>query len=455
MSIMNIGLSGLKSTQKALEVTSNNIANSSTAGFKEGRTEFAAVYNGGQRGGVTVSDIRENFSKGGSTVNTGYALDLAISGAGFFVVSDNGRVAYTQAGQFKLDNDKNIVNANNAKLQGYGISETIDPTTGKVTTNLVPGVMTDLKIEATNIPAQATSRVDFSLNLSSASNVITLPAAPAVFDPADGANYNYSQSTELFDSLGNSHTLTQYFNHLGNNEWAVTYYMNGNPLSAADIGGALGNVSTTTISALNTDGTAVAAAAVRLSFGTDGQLRPVADGTTGATPPDDNKDDFYNVREIVLSFTPPGALPMSVGVDMVKTTQFGSGFTMYQNDADGYTAGEYSGVSVTEDGSVYATFSNGATKLQGQLVLASFASVDGLENGNNTLWYATQASGNALYGTAAENRFGNILAGAYIGSNVDISEQLVDLMAFQQNYQANAKTISSADEMMQILFNAT
>lgn len=398
MSMFNIGLSGLKTTQKALEVTSHNIANSGTAGFKSGSAEFAAVYNGGQRGGVDVSDIKENFSREGGVVSTGSALDLAITGKGFFVVSENGRMAYTQAGRFDLDKDQNIINSSGNRLQGYGID---------AQGNLVPGVLTDLKIEAANIPAEVSTEVAFSLNLSSASDV--LPAAG--FDPAVGSSYNYSQSSEIFDSLGNSHTLTQYFIHTGPNTWETRYFVDGADLATPST----------------------------LTFDPSGQL------LTPATP-----------STVALSYTPTtGAAVMNFGVNLTNSTQFGSGFNIYENDADGFTAGEFAGVAIAETGEVFATFTNGETKLQGQVVLANFANVNGLETGNKTVWYATNESGAALYGTPDAGSFGALLSGAYVGSNVDISEQLVDLMAFQQNYQANAKTISSADEMMQILFSAT
>jgi len=396
--MFNIGLSGLKTTQKALEVTSHNIANSGTAGFKSGSAEFAAVYNGGQRGGVDVSDIKENFSREGGVVSTGSALDLAITGKGFFVVSENGRMAYTQAGRFDLDKDQNIINSSGNRLQGYGID---------AQGNLVPGVLTDLKIQAANIPAEASTEVAFSLNLSSASDV--LPAAG--FDPAVGSSYNYSQSSEIFDSLGNSHTLTQYFIHTGPNTWETRYFVDGADLATPST----------------------------LTFDPSGQL------LTPATP-----------STVALSYTPTtGAAVMNFGVNLTNSTQFGSGFNIYENDADGFTAGEFAGVAIAETGEVFATFTNGETKLQGQVVLANFANVNGLETGNKTVWYATNESGAALYGTPDAGSFGALLSGAYVGSNVDISEQLVDLMAFQQNYQANAKTISSADEMMQILFSAT
>ncbi|MEM7149318.1 MAG: flagellar hook-basal body complex protein, partial [Pseudomonadota bacterium] len=202
MSMFNIGLSGLKSTQTGLEVTSNNIANSGTAGYKNNTAEFAAVYNGSQRGGVKVANVKEDFVTGGEIVRTGNALDIAIDGQGFFAISENGRTAYTQAGQFQLDNDLNIVNANGGKLQGFGVSQ-VDG--GEPT--IVPGVLTDLKIEASNIEAQASTNINFNGNLSSSSDVIAYPTAPAVFDPKDGSQYNFSQSTEVFDSLGNSHVM--------------------------------------------------------------------------------------------------------------------------------------------------------------------------------------------------------------------------------------------------------
>jgi flagellar hook protein FlgE len=449
MSMFSIGLSGLSSTQKALEVTSNNIANAGTAGYKTTSTEFSALYSGGQRNGVNVSATSENFEKAGNLVGTGQSLDLAITGKGFFIISENGRLAYTQAGQFKMDgSDRSIVTNNGDKLQGYGIDDQ---------GNLVPGLLTDLKVEAGNIPAKATETINFSLNLNSGSDVIPLPPQVVVppattieaFDPKDGTSFNYSQSSEVFDSLGNSHTLTQYFNHAGGNEWDVVYYMDGKPLSAAAIGSATGIV------AKDDTGLDVAGVGViRMSFDTNGQLEPISALPAPITEPDNNVTDPYNVRELTIAFNPDGAAPMSIKLDLVKTTQFGSAFGLYENKADGYTSGEFSGVAVAENGEVYATFSNGEVKLQGQIALANFANPQGLETANNTTWYASQKSGEALVGVPSEGSFGGILAGSYMGSNVDISKQLVDLMSFQQSYQANAKTISTADEMMQVLFNA-
>lgn len=442
MSMFNIGLSGLKSTQTGLEVTSNNIANSGTAGYKNNTAEFAAVYNGSQRGGVKVANVKEDFVTGGEIVRTGNALDIAIDGQGFFAISENGRTAYTQAGQFQLDNDLNIVNANGGKLQGFGVSQVdgSDPT-------IVPGVLTDLKIEASNIEAQASTNINFNGNLSSSSDVIAYPTAPAVFDPKDGSQYNFSQSTEVFDSLGNSHVMTQYFNHTGSNEWQAMFFLDGKPLTQAQLS-ALG--ATTGTQAIDDGaGGSINAGTITLNFDTDGQMVPFSGDLTAVD------------LEVPITSTPgnaeitSGAAALNIALKFDGTTQFGSSFSVNENDANGYTSGAFSGVKVEDDGRVFATFTNGESKLQGQVVLASFANVDGLEQGSNTVWYQTEESGSALYGEPESGSLGKLLSGSFMGSNVDISEQLVGLMSFQQNYQANAKTISSADEMMQILFSNT
>lgn len=442
MSMFNIGLSGLKSTQTGLEVTSNNIANSGTAGYKNNTAEFAAVYNGSQRGGVKVANVKEDFVTGGEIVRTGNALDIAIDGQGFFAISENGRTAYTQAGQFQLDNDLNIVNANGGKLQGFGVSQVDggDPT-------IVPGVLTDLKIEASNIEAQGSTNINFNGNLSSSSDVIAYPTAPALFDPKDGSQYNFSQSTEVFDSLGNSHVMTQYFNHSGSNEWQAMFFLDGKPLTQ----GQLSALGATTGSQAIDDGAggSINAGTITLNFDTDGKMVPFSGDLTAVD------------LEVPITSTPgnaeitSGAAALNIALKFDGTTQFGSSFSVNENDANGYTSGAFSGVKVEDDGRVFATFTNGESKLQGQVVLASFANVDGLEQGSNTVWYQTEESGSALYGEPESGSLGKLLSGSFMGSNVDISEQLVGLMSFQQNYQANAKTISSADEMMQILFSNT
>ena len=233
--------------------------------------------------------------------------------------------------------------------------------------------------------------------------------------------------------------------------------MDGEPLPASALGTAAGGVTDTQDVVI--DGNIVAAGIVNISFDSDGQMQPLDPSFAPPVPPadaDSNELDPHHQREISLSFSVTGgAAPMSLTLDMAKTTQFSSNFSMIENDANGYPAGTFSGISVEEDGKIFATFTNGESKLQGQVVLASFANTNGLQSGDDTVWYETKESGNAIYSEPDSGAIGNLIAGAYVGSNVDISAQLVGLMSFQQNYQANAKTISSADEMMQILFSNT
>ncbi len=156
---------------------------------------------------------------------------------------------------------------------------------------------------------------------------------------------------------------------------------------------------------------------LRMTFGTDGQLRPL-DNPATLPAVINNTTDTAGRRKVSIGFTPDGASPMAIQLNLVKSTQFGSAFGLYENKADGFTSGEFTGVSVAEDGQVLATFSNGATKLQGQIALASFANPQGLESANNTMWYASEQSGAAIIGAAGEGSFGKLLAGSYMGSNV-------------------------------------
>lgn len=136
------------------------------------------------------------------------------------------------------------------------------------------------------------------------------------------------------------------------------------------------------------------------------------------------------------------------------STQFGSDFMVNRNDPTGYAAGEQTGIAVEKDGKIYATYSNGERMLQGQVVLANFTNLDGLRNVNGTSWIQTTESGTPVIGVAGTGQFGVLTAGALESSNVDLTQQLVELMEGQRNYQANTKVLSTDKELTQVLFNA-
>ena len=395
----NIALSGLDATNTELNTISHNIANASTYGFKGGRTEFAAVYNGMQPGGVEVASISQNFDKNGSVTGTGRAMDLAINGSGFFVTKDHmGQMLYTRAGVFGTDKN-NFVTANNgAKLQGYSVDNNA---------NLQTGSVGDIKVSTSSLNAKATDNLDFVANFDASATAVDQAIYP--FDSSDPNSFNSSYTTKVYDSLGNSHTVTQYFTKTSDNEWQVNGEVDGAPTTPAT--------------------------AQTVQFNTDGTLA----SPTGS----------FNV-----AFPAAGANAMSIDISLNGSTQFGAAFGVSTNNPNGYTSGELAGVRVEDNGMVYATYTNGQSQLQGQVVLADFANTQGLSKVSGTAWTQSFSSGAPIMGVPGTGTLGDLTPGALEGSNVDLTSELVALMTAQRNYQANAKTISTNDKLTQALFNA-
>ncbi|MCC0088257.1 lateral flagellar hook protein FlgEL [Aeromonas veronii] len=396
----SIGLSGLRAVNQELSIISNNVANASTAGFKSSRAEFAAIYGGGQAGGVEMNNVSQNFDRNGDMTRTGRGLDLAISGSGFFVLKDgSGQTSYTRAGMFQRDNANYLTTAGGTRLQGYTTDDA-----GK----LQSGVVGDIQVKAGSLPAKPSDKLEFVANLKADASII--PVDPK-FDPNKSNTFSYSQSSKVYDSLGTEHTVTQYFVKKGANAWDVHYSFNG-----ADV---------------------TPAAGAKMIFDPNGKL----DAGASTIPPS-------------LALKPAGASPIELQLDMSRVSQYASDFNATRNQSNGYTAGDLTGVRVDGDGGVYATFTNGQSLLQGQVVMANFTNPNGLLQTNNTSWQQSFSSGQPVLGAPGTGTMGKLTAGAYESSNVDLTGELVSLMTSQRNYQANAKTISSADKMSQILFNS-
>ncbi|MGL6414119.1 lateral flagellar hook protein FlgEL [Aeromonas veronii] len=395
----SIGLSGLRAVNQELSIISNNVANASTAGFKSSRAEFAAIYGGGQAGGVEMNNVSQNFDRNGDMTRTGRGLDLAISGSGFFVLKDgSGQTSYTRAGMFQRDNANYLTTAGGTRLQGYTTDDA-----GK----LQSGVVGDIQVKAGSLPAKPSDKLEFVANLKADASKIDQTVAANKFDPTKSETFNYSQSSKVYDSLGTEHTVTQYFVKTDPNKWDVHYSFNGKP----------------------------AGGVVNMVFNKNGTLE------SPASFPD-------------LELKPDGATEISLKLDMARVSQYASDFNATRNQSNGYTAGDLTGVRVDGDGGVYATFTNGQSLLQGQVVMANFTNPNGLLQTNNTSWQQSFSSGQPVLGAPGTGTMGKLTAGAYESSNVDLTGELVSLMTSQRNYQANAKTISSADKMSQILFNS-
>lgn len=402
----NIALSGLNATNTELNTISHNIANASTFGFKGSRAEFSSVYSGVQASGVEVASISQNFDKNGTVSSTGRAMDLAINGSGFFVTKDYmGQTLYTRSGVFQTDKNNFVVASNGAQLQGYSVDSN---------NTLMTGTVGDIKVSNASLAAKATSSMDFVANFDASASKIDSTTFP--FNPDDPKSFNSSYTTKVHDSLGNPHTVTQYFTKTettsGDVEWKVNIEVDG------------GSTALTAPTSAQT-----------VTFDSDGKL------AKPTTP--------FNI-----AFKASGAQDMSIDVDLTGTTQFGAAFGVSTNSPDGYASGELTGVRVEDNGEVYATYTNGQSLLQGQVVLADFSNPQGLNKVSGTAWTQSFSSGSPVVGAPGTGVLGNLTAGALEGSNVDLTNELVSLMTAQRNYQANAKTISTSDKLTQALFNA-
>jgi len=399
-----IALSGLNAASADLEVTANNVANVNTHGFKESRAQFSEVFAVGTQSvgssaagsGVRLSTVAQQFTQGNIDF-TDNALDLAIGGEGFFVLSDNGARSYTRAGAFGVDNEGFVVNAQGARLQAY-------PFAGNDLFNT--GTPTDLQLTTGAAPPQATAVADFGLNLPANASV---PANP-VFDPADPASFNHTTSVSVYDSLGAAHTATVYFiKDAAPNTWNTQVSIDGTPVAGGS----------------------------QIVFGTGGSLQLPAGG-----------------QMALGAYTPTtGAADITMSLNFASATQFGNAFGVNSLSQDGFTTGRLTGVSVDAEGIVFARFTNGQSTSLGKLALANFVNPQGLQQLGDTAWGESFQSGDALLGEAGTASFGNIQSGALESSNVDLTAQLVQMITAQRNFQANSQMISTADTITQTVIN--
>lgn len=508
----NVALSGLRAANQDLAVTGNNIANASTTGFKQSRAEFADVYAGSVLGtgsrspgsGVLVGAIAQQFGQGNISI-TNNSLDFAISGEGFFVLSDRGAPVYTRAGIFGLDQQGYIVGSNNARLQGFQAD---------VNGDILSGAPGDLRINTADIAPNATSAVDMRFNLDSASSVPALnsarpasvvgSAAPVVptaavpafdiamggvtttitladgladadaiasaintqlagsplngqvsasvndegrvvlarqgavnggetlavsgggavfgtapvasagraLDAASPGSYNWSTAAEVYDSLGNHHILTTFYRKESDNSWSVFASLDDQPVARL--------------------GTA--------EFTESGVLASV-NGNTAQTA--------LSSQWMVGG----GAAELEFAIDFAGSTQHGSAFSINALDDNGYAPGRLAGLTVSDSGIITARYTNGTQLALGQVALANFANPQGLTSIGNSQWASSFDSGQPVIGAPETASLGSIQSGALEDSNVDLSDQLVNLIIAQRNYQANAKTIETSNAVTQSIIN--
>jgi len=427
------GLSGLNTASKAIDSTSNNIANASTVGYKAGVAHFADVYANSLAGsgasqigiGVTLAAIQQQFTQGNITT-TNNPLDISINGAGFFRMDSNGAVTYTRNGQFHLDKNGYIVNDQAMRLTGY-------PALSGIITASTP---VPLQISASDLAPVATGSntsssfngVKANVNLDSRQTVPTSawadgPAAATVggWTP-DPLTYNFSTALSVYDTLGNAHTLTMYFRKAATaGDWNLYANIDG-----------------------TTNANSGAGALTTLHFDTSGQL---SSGNPAAIS--------INLNNVATSLgtTSGSATPLAFSIDFTGSTQFGSPFGTNHIEQDGYASGHLVGLSVGNDGVIQGRYSNGQTFNQGQVVLANFTNPNGLQSLGNNQWTETSVSGPALVGAPNTSNLGVLSSATVEESNVDLTAELVNLITEQRNYQANAQSIRTQDQILQTLVN--
>jgi flagellar hook protein FlgE len=421
-SSLYIGSSGISTMGDAIGVVGDNIANASTMGFRGSRANFQDVLGGtaanGQRfgAGVRLAGVETLFGQG-SLVATGRPLDLAVRGNGFFQLKGTHDGVegefYTRDGQFLLDNTGTLVNQEGLSVQGFPIDAA-----GVVSS--VPG---DLNIGLQS-PPSATQNLSIFANLDPAS---VTPAAP--FDPANAAaTSNFSTSSTVFDSLGAPHRVDVFFRNNGAGGWEWHALVDGGELTGGTAGTpteiASGTLSFNSAGALDTETTTASSA-----------------NFIGATPNQAIAFDFGD------SITTDG------GTGLEGATQFAGPSTVTALQQDGFGAGSLVDISVSEDGTLTGRYSNGQSRPVARLALATFASTEGLLRAGGQLFSETRESGAALVDKAAVGGRGAVSGGTLEGSNVNLSDELVTLIAYQRAFQTNARVVSTADEVLAELAN--
>lgn len=394
-----VALSGLNASSADLNVTANNIANSNTVGFKGSRPEFSDVFSVGAQeigNGVRLAAVTQEFSQGGIDF-TDRALDLALSGEGFFTLSDNGAISYSRVGAFGVDQDGFVVDSQAKRLQ-------IFPLTGTGSFNT--GALTDLRLSTTDSPPNPTALAEYGINLPADA----APPAIPVFDPNNASSFNHSTSLTLYDSLGATHDSTVYFvKTAAANAWEANFYIDGVAVGGAN----------------------------PVAYSSFGALITPATGTLTLPP-----------------YVPPnGSAPINLTADLSRSTQFGSQFGVNSLNQDGFSAGRLSDIDVDSNGVIFARFTNGRSDPLGQVALSNFSNPQGLIQVGDTAWAETFSSGDAVRGAAGTASFGLVQSGALEASNVDLTEQLVNMITAQRNFQANAQMISTADQVTQTIIN--
>ena len=405
---MFAGVSGLAAQSNALGMISDNIANVNTVGYKGTSARFstlvtqAATQTTHTPGGVTSSPY-SFISRQGLLQGSSSGTDLAVAGQGFFVVNEAATPGFgddfyfTRAGSFNPDQNGNLVNAAGYYLQGFNLSNGTPPPSASTFTGLET-------VNIANLSGSAAATTAISLG-------VNLPSTAAVSD-------SFSVTAQVFDSLGNAHDMNVTFTKTALNTWswaASDPTLDGGTTSSGSAVGS-GDI------VFDTDGTP-------LTFSPAAPSITLTGFTTGA-----------GNATITLDL---GTVAATDGL-----TQFAGDFTISNIDQDGVRFGNYTGITINEEGIVTALFDNGQRQDIYQLPLGMFRNPNGLESKTGNVYLETDRSGNFQLNLAGNGGAGDIAPGALESSTVDLAEEFTKMIITQRAYSANTKVITTADEML-------
>lgn len=446
------GIAGLNSSTDGMSVIANNIANAGTKSFKTDRAEFedilaASVSESARIGrGSRFRGITTMFSQGSLTGTSGLT-DLGIQGNGFFVVKNTGghtkdtgtsSFNYTRQGAFHFDKDGSIVDYNGNRVQGYMADKD-----GKLKSRLG-----DMQIITGGVPPAPTTRLTLSANLD-----VREASLSESFDPKrPEETSNYSTTVSIFDSLGNAHKCTLYFRRTDDknqNSWDWHALVDGNEIS--DNKG------------VDEKGRPIAAeiAKGKIDFDVDGRPimkyvtrkgKPSFIDTIGKTDAVDVK--FTNgaqAQKIQFNLGPQEDEYGEMGSSMC-TSMANNSVTLYHSQ-NGYESGNIKTMRIEQDGSIRGVYTNGLERRLGSFALATFANQDGLIKIGQNSYGISPRAGAPLIGTAGSGTRGTIFSSTLEESNVDIAQQFVDMITTQRGFQANSKSITTTDSMMEEILN--
>jgi len=370
------------------------------------------------------------------TSNTGADLMFGVASSGDPL--DSVRVAGTSGNDFILRGD-GLGNGNNDGVANDGLNVTIG---GTLSLAMEEGVAVDSALNDGLATDNGSGLFE--------QDIIASPFVDNFFDPIDQDTYNHTTSVSVFDSLGNSHVLTMYFvKESSPNSWSLYTTIDGENI---------GEPNPALDPPFNTEPTL---AGFRLQFNEDGSLDQEASDEPNIsywTPL--NAEGNRNGALTGLTYANGATFPVSLdsqssnfSIDISSVTQFGADFSVQDMVQDGYTVGRLADVDVADDGTIFTRFTNGQARVLGQVALANFANYQGLQPIGSTAWAETFESGTAVIGTPGSSALGQLQSGAVEESNVDLSEELVALIIAQRNFQANSKTIQTADAVTQSIIN--